>query len=157
MLPWIEFYKTHHLYQNQEPLLISIWTQWAGTMKFAWHYWTLRSFEENVLQYPSCVLATSWLEISIWRDFLYGQFKNTQFELYPKKNSFLYQHIPHVPHLKFNSESPLFKMMGQEDDPASYWDPVSFQGEAVQLGEWVFWNPNSEVASLSSLTGFPAA
>ena len=36
--------------------------------------------------------------------------------------------------LKFNSESPLFKMMGQEDDPAAYWDQVSFQAGAVQLG-----------------------
>lgn len=40
--------------------------------------------------------------------------------------------------LKFNSESPLFKMMGQEDDPAAYWDQVSFQAGAVQLGDGFF-------------------
>ena len=36
---------------------------------------------------------------------------------------------------KFNSEFTPEKVMGKEDDPASYWVLVTFQGRTVKLQE----------------------
>lgn len=82
MLPWMEFYKTHHLYQNQEPLLMQYGRNEQGL-------WNLPDITEpsghlkKTFFNTHPVSLSSWLEISIWRDFLYGQFKNTQVERYP--------------------------------------------------------------------------
>ena len=40
----------------------------------------------------------------------------------------------HLTPCKFNSKRP-WKMVGMEDDPASYWVSVTFQGRTVSFGE----------------------